>query len=115
MASCDLDYRFQTNSSESMDYDDTDSDDDTKLQIVESSTPGLASSANSGPARIPRTLVRSLSAVESVREDYQLGTSTASDAVESLLLLGQGPVGNTQQENKVSPACFLQGAGMEIK
>ena len=102
MASCDLDYRFQTNSSESMDYDDTDSDDDTKLQIVESSAPGLTSSNNSGQAR---TLMRSLSAVESVREDYQLGTSTASDAVESLLLLGQGPVVNTQQENKVSRPC----------
>ena len=102
MASCDLDYRFQTNSSESMDYDDTDSDDDTKLQIVESSTPGLAASTNSGQARIPRTLVRSLSAVESVREDYQLGTSTASDAVESLLLLGQGPVLNEGQETQVS-------------
>ena len=93
MASCDLEYRFQTNSSESMDYDDSDSDDDTKLQIVENS----ATSGNSGA----RTLVRSLSAVESVREDYQLGTSTASDAVESLLLLGQGPVLNEQQESKV--------------
>ena len=93
MASCDLEYRFQTNSSESMDYDDSDSDDDTKLQIVENS----ATSGNSGG----RTLVRSLSAVESVREDYQLGTSTASDAVESLLLLGQGPVLNEQQESKV--------------
>ena len=101
MASCELDYRFQTNSSESMDYDDTDSDDDTKLQIVENSTPGLTASATSGQPGMPRTLVRSLSAVESVREDYQLGTSTASDAVESLLLLGQGPVVNTQQENKV--------------
>ena len=108
MASCELDYRFQTNSSESMDYDDTDSDDDTKLQIVENSTPGLASSTTPGQARMPRTLMRSLSAVESVREDYQLGTSTASDAVESLLLLGQGPVVNTHQENTVSLPCSSQ-------
>jgi len=75
-----------------MDYDDSDSDDDTKLQIVESSAGGGGSGG--------RTLVRSLSAVESVREDYQMGTSTASDAVESLLLLGQGPVLNDQQESK---------------
>ena len=109
MASCDLDYRFQTNSSESMDYDDTDSDDDTKLQIVENSTPGLAASSSPGQARIPRTLVRSLSAVESVREDYQLGTSTASDAVESLILLGQGPVLNESQEVKVMH-CYRLGS-----
>ena len=101
MASCDLDYRFQTNSSESMDYDDSDSDDDNKLQIVESGSPGMSSSSGSGGARLPRHLVRSLSAVESVREDYQLGASTASDAVESLLLLGQGPVLNESQEVKV--------------
>ena len=104
MASCDLDYRFQTNSSESMDYEDSDSDDDNKLQIVESGTPGMSSASSSGSsaARLPRHLVRSLSAVESVREDYQLGASTASDAVESLLLLGQGPVLNEGQETQVS-------------
>ena len=39
MTSCELDYRL-SNSSESMDYEETDSDDDNKLQIVESQ-PGL--------------------------------------------------------------------------
>ena len=108
MASCDLDYRFQTNSSESMDYDDTDSDDDSKLQIVETGSPGV-SGGGSGGARLSRHLVRSLSAVESVREDYQLGASTASDAVESLLLLGQGPVLNESQEVKVMH-CYCLGS-----
>lgn len=94
MASCELDYRL-SNSSESMDYDEeTDSDDDTKLQIVES--PGASSASSS---LMPgRTLMRSMSAVETVRDDFAF----ASDAVESLLLLGQAPVvsSNTPGQEK---------------
>jgi len=96
MASCELDYRLPTNDSESMDYDDTDSDDDNKLQIVES--PQACSTL------IPRTLMRSLSAGESLmlsdsNRDLQSGSNNASDAVESLLLLGQRPV-FTQQDSQ---------------
>jgi len=97
MASCELDYRLPTNSSESMEYDDTDSDDDNKLQIVE--TPQTSATL------IPRTFIRSLSAGESCvmmpesKRDLQAGSNNASDAVESLLLLGQRPV-FTQQEPK---------------
>ena len=97
MASCELDYRLPTNDSESMDYDDSDSDDDNKLQIVES--PQACSTL------IPRTLMRSLSAGESLmlsdsNRDLQSGSNNASDAVESLLLLGQRPV-FTQQDSQV--------------
>ena len=98
MASCELDYRLPTNSSESMDYEDTDSDDDNKLQIVES--------PQTSATLIPRTLMRSLSAGESCvmlpesNREIQAGSNNASDAVESLLLLGQRPV-FTQQEPKV--------------
>jgi len=97
MASCELDYRLPTNSSESMEYDDTDSDDDNKLQIVE--TPQTSATL------IPRTFIRSLSAGESCvmmpesKRELQAGSNNASDAVESLLLLGQRPV-FTQQEPK---------------
>jgi len=96
MASCELDYRLPTNDSESMDFDDTDSDDDNKLQIVES--------PQSSGTLIPRTLMRSLSAGESLNKDVQLGATNASDAVESLLLLGQRPVFSQQdcQEGKVN-------------
>jgi len=81
-----------------MDYEETDSDDDNKLQIVESPQTTL----------IPRTLMRSLSAGESVmlqesNKDLQAGANNASDAVESLLLLGQRPV-FTPQESKQEPA-----------
>jgi len=99
MASCELDYRLPTNSSESMEYDDTDSDDDNKLQIVE--TPQTSATL------IPRTFIRSLSAGESCvmmpesKRELQAGSNNASDAVESLLLLGQRPV-FTQQEPKES-------------
>jgi len=97
MASCELDYRLPTNSSESMEYDDTDSDDDNKLQIVES--------PQTSATLIPRTFIRSLSAGESClmmpesNRELQAGSNNASDAVESLLLLGQRPV-FTQQEPK---------------
>ena len=85
MASCELDYRL-SHSSESMEYEEeTDSDDDNKLQIVESVSPSGSSSLMP-----PRTLMRSMSAVETVRDDFASGI--ASDAVESLLLLGQAPV-----------------------
>ena len=97
MASCELDYRLPANDSESMDYEDTDSDDDDKLQIVES--------PQSSATLIPRTLMRSLSAGETVmlsesNKDIHLGANNASDAVESLLLLGQRPV-FCQQESQV--------------
>ena len=96
MASCELDYRLPANDSESMDYEDTDSDDDNKLQIVESPQSGTL---------IPRTFMRSLSAGESImmsesNKEFPSGANNASDAVESLLLLGQGPV-FSQQECKV--------------
>ena len=97
MASCELDYRLPTNSSESMDYEDTDSDDDNKLQIVES--------PQTSATLMPRTLMRSLSAGESLMmpessRDLQSGSNNASDAVESLLLLGQRPV-FTHQDSTV--------------
>ena len=97
MASCELDYRL-SNSSESMDtmdYDETDSDDDNKLQIVENGS--LVD-----PVTMPRTLFRSLSAVESMRDDFSMGGggNASSDAVESLLLLGQRPVLAAQQDDK---------------
>lgn len=50
---------------------------------------------------IPRTLMRSLSAVESMKEDYHMGGGLASDAVESLLLLGQTPIIAPKLEDKV--------------
>lgn len=94
MASCELDYRLPANDSESMDYEDTDSDDDNKLQIVES--------PQACATLIPRTLMRSLSAGESMmmaesNKDFQSGANNASDAVESLLLLGQRPVFTLQE------------------
>ena len=97
MASCELDYRLPANDSESMDYEDTDSDDDNKLQIVES--------PQACATLIPRTLMRSLSAGESMmmsdsNMDFPSGANNASDAVESLLLLGQRPV-FTLQESQV--------------
>jgi len=71
-----------------MDYEETDSDDDNKLQIVESQ-PGLVL-----PTR--PALIRSLSALDPLRsgsDEYDYGDSEVnSDAVESLLLLGQQPV-----------------------
>jgi len=93
MASCELDYRLPANDSESMDYEDTDSDDDNKLQIVESPQSGTL---------IPRTFMRSLSAGESImmsesNKEFPSGANNASDAVESLLLLGQGPVFSQQE------------------
>eukprot|EP00090_Calanus_glacialis_P003095 TRINITY_DN1223_c0_g1_i1.p1 TRINITY_DN1223_c0_g1~~TRINITY_DN1223_c0_g1_i1.p1 ORF type:complete len:842 (+),score=128.13 TRINITY_DN1223_c0_g1_i1:33-2528(+) len=98
MASCELDYRLPANDSESMDYEDTDSDDDNKLQIVES--------PQACATLIPRTLMRSLSAGESMmmsdsNMDFPSGANNASDAVESLLLLGQRPVFTLQESQGV--------------
>ena len=45
--------------------------------------------------------MRSLSAVESMKEDYHMGGGLASDAVESLLLLGQTPIIAPKLEDKV--------------
>ena len=73
-----------------MEYEETDSDDDSKLQIVEAGSPSLRmedGGMSSKATLIPRTLMRSLSAVESMKEDYHMGGGLASDAVESLLLL----------------------------
>ena len=102
MASCELDYRL-SNSSESMEYEDTDSDDDNKLQIVEgvSSMAGGAELGSSRASFTPRTLMRSLSAVETLKEDYQMGGGLTSDAVESLLLLGQAPTVTPNTDQKV--------------
>ena len=102
MASCELDYRL-SNSSESMEYEDTDSDDDNKLQIVEgvSSMAGGGELVSSRASFTPRTLMRSLSAVETLKEDYQMGGGLTSDAVESLLLLGQAPTVTPNTDQKV--------------
>ena len=99
MTSCELDYRL-SNSSESMEYDETDSDDDTKLQIVETMS-GMAGGSASMATLTPRTLMRSLSAVETLKEDYQMGGGMTSDAVESLLLLGQAPTVTTSGDETV--------------
>ena len=99
MTSCELDYRL-SNSSESMEYDETDSDDDTKLQIVETMS-GMAGGSGSMATLTPSTLMRSLSAVETLKEDYQMGGGMTSDAVESLLLLGQAPTMSTSGDESV--------------
>lgn len=93
MTSCELDYHL-SNSSESMEYEETDSDDENKLQIVETMS-GMAGGSSSMATLTPRTLMRSLSAVETLKEDYQMGGGMTSDAVESLLLLGQAPTVTT--------------------
>jgi len=83
MASCELDYRLPASNSESMEYEEeTDSDDDTKLRIVD---------AADSLAVPPRALVRSLS-VGAGEAAVTRPLGAASDAVESLLLLGQCPV-----------------------
>ena len=87
-----------------MEYEETDSDDDSKLQIVEAGSPSLRmedGGMSSKATLIPRTLMRSLSAVESMKEDYHMGGGLASDAVESLLLLGQTPIIAPKLEDKV--------------
>lgn len=101
MTSCELDYRL-SNSSESMDYEETDSDDE-KLQIVETMS-GMSGGSSSMTTLTPRTLMRSLSAVETLKEDYQMGGGMTSDAVESLLLLGQAPTVTTSGDETVK--CF---------
>jgi len=92
MASCELDYRLssklQSSNSEEMEDDGDSSDDEARLSIVENCEGGNHPTVN-------RTFVRSLSVGDG---SYSLGTEgapsshNASDAVESLLLLGQRPV-----------------------
>ncbi len=103
MTSCELDYRL-SNSSESMEYEETDSDDENKLQIVETMS-GMAGGSSSMATLTPRTLMRSLSAVETLKEDYQMGGGMTSDAVESLLLLGQAPTVTTSGDETVN--CYI--------
>ena len=103
MTSCELDYRL-SNSSESMEYEETDSDDENKLQIVETMS-GMAGGSSSMATLTPRTLMRSLSAVETLKEDYQMGGGMTSDAVESLLLLGQAPTVTKSGDETVNCFC----------
>jgi hypothetical protein len=90
MASCELDYRLplQSQQSEGMEEgeDGDSSEDEARLSIVEGTEP-------QGPG--PRTLFRSLSVGDgsySCGPPAAGGGRNASDAVESLLLLGQRPV-----------------------
>ena len=94
MASCELDYRMpagmQSSNSEEMEEGES-SEDEARLSIVECS--------DGGPQGGPRTFLRSLSVGDG---SYSLpqgaAQHNASDAVESLLLLGQGPVFSTDHQ-----------------
>jgi len=98
MASCELDYRLssklQSSNSEEIDDDGDSSDDEARLRIVENCEGGSHLGSN-------RTFVRSLSVGDG---SYNLGapggpnSHNASDAVESLLLLGQRPVFATDNQ-----------------
>jgi len=92
MASCELDYRLSSNM-ESMEYDGGESsEDEARLSIVEGS--------EAGGHHPPRKFIRSLSVGDG---SYNLppgsGAGNASDAVESLLLLGQRPVLNMEYQD----------------
>jgi len=102
MASCELDYRLssklQSSNSEEIEDDGDSSEDEARLRIVENCEGGNHLTAN-------RTFVRSLSVGDG---SYSLGapggssSHNASDAVESLLLLGQRPVFATDNQQESS-------------